>query len=135
MNTGGRVQSVPFELLREAWNEYVFSDQVLVRARLILTSVFQEFEFGPLYFQLDKVTTVSAPEELKGSPGVFEQGSVCNGPRWECQILLRDERWNEYSLADGTYFAKMIFVANKVFRRASAYDRLDSLFIWLRESP
>lgn len=83
----------------------------------------QEFEFGPLNFQLDKVTTVSAPEELKGTPGVFEQGSVCSGPRWECQIQLRDERWNEYSLADGTYFAKIIFVANKVFRRASAYDR------------
>jgi hypothetical protein len=115
--------TIPFNLLREAWNEYVFSDNVIVRIRLILTAVIEENRFGPLSFHNEKVTTVLAPEDLKGTPGEFVQGSYQGVPRWECPILLRYEKWNEYSLDGGACFAKIIFVANRAFRLMNAFDK------------
>ena len=37
MNTKSGGRSVPYDLVKEQWNEYVFSDQTVVRVRLILT--------------------------------------------------------------------------------------------------
>jgi len=117
-------QSVPFELLREQWNEYIFSDQVVVRTRLILIMVMREYNLGPLTFQTQRATTVSAPDYRRGIPGEFEQGDDGNkGAKWECPILLRYERWNEYSLADGTSRLRMIFMARKAFKLIDAFDK------------
>jgi hypothetical protein len=119
----GGLQSVPFELLQERWNEYIFSDQVVVRTRLILIAVMQERELGPLTFQTERATTVSAPEYLRGSPGKHEQGNEEDeGVKWECPILLRYERWNDYSLADGTKRLRIIFVAKTAFKLMNAFD-------------
>jgi len=115
-------QAVPFDLVREAWNEYIFSDHVTVRIRLILTSVLQESEYGRLSFETKKVTSVSAPDDLRGTPDEFEQGSDGNVPRFECPILLRDEKWNEYYLKENSRSVKIIFVASKAFRLLKAYD-------------
>jgi len=114
---------VPFELLQEVWNEYIFSDNVTVRTRLILTTVLREYDLGPLSIYTEKVTTVSAPEELKGAPGNFEQGFELHVPRWECAILLRNEKWNEYSLEGGVSRARILFAANKAYRMQNAYDQ------------
>jgi len=120
----GGLRSVPFELLREQWNEYVFSDQVLVRTRLILIALMQMHDLGPLTFQTERVTSVSAPDHLRGWPGEYEQGSDrSGGAKWECPILLRYERWNEYSLADGSKKLKIIFVAKKAIKLMNAFDK------------
>ncbi len=120
----GGLRSVPFELLQEQWNEYVFSDQVVVRTRLILIMVMQEYELGPLTFQTERATAVSAPDHLRGHPGEYEQGNDMSGEtKWECPILLRYERWNEYSLADDTSRVRIIFVAKKAFRLVNAFDK------------
>jgi hypothetical protein len=118
------LRSVPFELLREQWNEYVFSDEALVRTRLILIALMQIHDLGPLTFQTERVTTVSAPDHLRGRPGEYEQGSDRSGEaKWECPILLRYERWNEYSLTDGSKKLKIIFVAKKAFKLINAFDK------------
>lgn len=116
-------QVVPFDLVREAWNEYTFSDHVIVKIRLILTAVLQEYDYGPLSFETKKVTSVSAPDDLRGVPGEFEQGSNENVPRFECPILLRDERWNEYSLRGDSRLVKIVFVASRAFRLLRAFDK------------
>jgi len=117
------LQSVPFDLLHEAWNEYTFSDNVIVRLRLILMAVLQRYEFGPMTFETKKVTVVSAPENLRGNPGEFEQDANLDVPRWECPILIRQEKWNEYSLAGGELISKIIFIANKAFKFENAFDK------------
>jgi hypothetical protein len=120
----GGLQSVPFELLQEQWNEYIFSDQIVVKTRLILTMVMHEYNLGPLTLQTERATTVSAPGYLQGSPGEYKQGDNVNGrAKWECPILLRYERWNEYSLADGTRKLRMIFMARKAFKLMDAFDK------------
>ncbi|MDA4112193.1 MAG: hypothetical protein OK439_06605, partial [Thaumarchaeota archaeon] len=68
MSTSSGVRSVPYELLKEQWNEYVFSDQIVVRVRLILTNVLQDYEFGPYRIMTQKLTSVSAPNYLQRSP-------------------------------------------------------------------
>lgn len=116
-------ESVLFELLREQWNEYTFSDHVVVRTKLVLRGVLREFEFGALAFDFEKVTTVSAPEMLRGEQSQFIQGTYPGKvPRFECPILLRDEKWNECSLGEETKIAKFIFLASKAFKLADAYD-------------
>src|SRR5580704_2556288 len=109
VKSGGR--AVPYELLKEQWNEYVFSDHTVVRVRLILTHVFQEFVLGPYRILTQKMTLVSAPDYLQKSPGNHPQG-VCNDGcvRWETQPLLRDERRNEYTLEDTSLILKIIFM-------------------------
>jgi hypothetical protein len=120
----GGLRSVPFDLIQEQWNEYIFSDQVVVRTRLILITVTQEYELGPLTFQTERATTVSAPDHLRGSPGEHQQGNnVCGEAKWECPILLRYERWNEYSLADDTRRLRMIFMAMRAFKLTNAFDK------------
>jgi hypothetical protein len=117
------LESVPFDLLREAWNEYTFSDNAVVRLRLILAAVMQRYEFGPMSFETKKVTTVSAPENLRGPPGEFEQDTDLELPRWQCPILIRQENWNEYSLAGGENHCKIIFIANRAYKLENAFDK------------
>jgi len=120
----GGLQSVPFELLQEQWNEYIFSDQVVVSTRLILTMVMHKYNLGPLTLQTERATTVSAPDYLRGFPGEYKQGDDVNGrAKWESPILLRYERWNEYSLADGTRKLRMIFIARRAFKLMDTFDK------------
>ncbi len=117
------LETVPFELLREAWNEYTFSDNVVVRLRVILTTILQRHEFGPMTFETKNVTVVSAPENLRGEPGEIEQGADLDVPKWECPILIRQEKWNEYSVAGGERLVKIIFIAHRALRLENAFDR------------
>jgi hypothetical protein len=110
-------------MVSEAWNEYTFSDSVVVKTRLILTSVLRENEFSPFAFEFEKKTIVSAPDFLRGEPGNFDQGSDSGSTRWESPILLRDERWNEYTLQDESIPVKIIFIADKAYRVADAFDK------------
>jgi len=117
------LETVPFEILQEAWNEYIFSDNVVVRLRLILTTVLRHHEFGPMTFETKTVTVVSAPENLRGEPGEIEQGTYLDAPKWECPILIRQEKWNEYTLAGGERLIKIIFIANRALRLENAFDK------------
>jgi hypothetical protein len=117
------LQTIPFDLLEEAWNEYIFSDNVVVRTRTILTTVTADGQFGDLNFHTENVTAVSAPNALKSNPGDFEQGSAPNLPRWECIILLRNEKWNRYSIDGGARGVRIIFIANRAFKIMNAFDK------------
>jgi hypothetical protein len=44
-------------------------------------------------------------------------------PKWQCNILLHDERWNEYAIEDGSRIVRMIFVAQKALKLLNAYDK------------
>jgi hypothetical protein len=116
-------QYVSFIMVSEAWNEYTFSDSVVVKTRLILTSVLRENEFSPFAFEFEKKTIVSAPDSLRGEPGNFDQGSDSGSTRWESPILLRDERWNEYTLENESIPVKIIFIADRAYRVAGAFDK------------
>ena len=79
--SGGR--SIPYELLKEQWNEYVFSDQTVVRVRLILTHVFQDYELGPYRVLTQKMTLVSAPDASAEVSGESSAGSM---QRWMREV-------------------------------------------------
>ena len=121
VKSGGR--AVPYELLKEQWNEYVFSDQTVVRVRIILTNVYQDFEFGPYRVLTQKMTLVSAPSYLQRTPGRHLQGVCSDGcVRWETQPLLRDERWNEYQLEESSLVLKIIFMEKSSSKIMDRYD-------------
>ncbi len=118
---GGR--TVPYELVKEQWNEYVFSDQTVVLVRLILTGVTQDHELGPYNVSTQKMTLVSAPEYLLEAPGKHRQGACLDGcVKWKTSPLLREERWNEYSLDDPAQILKIIFMEESASRVMDAYD-------------
>jgi hypothetical protein len=135
MSSRGGLQTVSFEPIRESWNEYIFSDSVTVRLRLILTTIVQKYDFGPLTFETQNVTVVSAPESLRGSPGNSEQGLDQDGPRWECPILIREEKWNEYSISNGDHFVKIIFIANRAFKIGNAFDKFGQPVYFIEGKP
>jgi hypothetical protein len=119
VQSGGR--SIPFELLREQWNEYVFSDQTVVRVRLILTHVFQEYELGPYRVLTQKLTLVTAPSQRE--PGKHVQGVCSDGcVKWETQPLLRDERWNEYSIPESSLVLRILFLQKQASKIIDRYD-------------
>jgi hypothetical protein len=119
--SGGR--TVPYDLVKEQWNEYVFSDQTIVRVRLILTNVFQEFELGPYRVLTQKMTLVSAPNYPQGSPGIHRQGVCQDGcVRWKTTPLLRDERWNEYNLSDDSQVLRILFKEEESYKIMDEYD-------------
>ena len=118
---GGR--TVPFELVKEQWNEYVFSDQTIVRVRLILTNVTQQQELGPYIVSTQKMTLVSSPGSLRIAPGKHRQGVCQDGcVKWKTTPLLRDERWNEYTLDDGAQVLKVLFMEENSARVMDQYD-------------
>jgi len=123
MSTKSGVRSVQYELVREHWNEYVFSDQIVVRVRLILTNVLQDHELGPYRVMTQKLTFVSAPDYLRKAPGSHRQGLCEEGcVRWKTIPLLRDERWNEYSLSDKSQVLKIIFIEDNSSKIMDEYD-------------
>ena len=119
------LHSIPFQLLDQQCNDYIFSDQVVVKVKLILISISRQSEFAPLVFDIRTETSVAAPDYLRGTPGEFEQGNCRNGePRWECPILARVERWNLYSAEDEeARDLKVIFRAAKSFKLTNAFDK------------
>lgn len=119
----GGPQLVPFDILEEAWNEYTFSDGVVVRTRLILTAVSQIYELGPFTFDFEQVTTVMAPPVLTSAPGEFEQGADLSMPESECQALLRSEKWNRYSIGQSERVARIIFIEHRSYKLLNAFDK------------
>jgi hypothetical protein len=122
MNTKSCGRSVPYDLVKEQWNEYVFSDQTVVRVRLILTSVIQDHELGPYKISTQKMTLVSAPDHLQKAPGKHRQSTCQDGcVKWKTTPLLRDERWNEYHL-ENAQVLKILFMEENSSKVMDEYD-------------
>ncbi|MDA4131153.1 MAG: hypothetical protein OK457_10320, partial [Thaumarchaeota archaeon] len=58
-----------------------------------------------------------------GAPGIHRQGICQDGcVRWKTTPLLRDERWNEYSLSEDSQVLRILFKEEESYKIMDEYD-------------
>lgn len=135
-NTGPEIE---FEIVKENWNHYVFTDGSKLRARILLTRVFQDkndsnlylFEFSP------PILVVSCPDNMKGEKNNEPKPQEYEGiPTVQVEIQGNpEEYWNDYSLKDSAQAIKIKYTIAGIKKAKNRFDQNGCPFYFITGTP
>lgn len=119
-------EELDFEIIKENWNTYKLNDESKLKARIILTRIFnakrpQEFgfEFSTPIF------VISCPQEKRGERNKEpKQADYDKIPKDEVQIKDESayEKWNEYKIPKLDKILKIKYSISAIRRLRDRYD-------------
>src|SRR2546422_1110902 len=117
---------LPFEIVKEPWNEYVIKDQGeegILRGRLILAKVIRIGDTNDpkrLGIQVapHQIWITHSPPKLRGepSPRLPSPPDVPNNQRIEVEVETRREDWSAYRLPVDKGDLRLRYVISRVYR-------------------
>lgn len=121
---------VPFEIVKEPWNEYVIKDDedVVLRGRLILskmTRIRDPTDQKRMGIQVapHPIWTTHSPPALRGkaSEKLPHPAEIAENEKKQVEVETRKETWNVYRVAEDKAELRLRLVVGRVYRALGHY--------------